>query len=343
MSTAQASSTENPASSPAAGAGRLVAVVVTHNRLDKLKVTLARLLESPGQELAAVVVADNASSDGTAEWLAAQEDPRLDICTSATNRGGAGGFEMGMRRAMEAHDPDWLVVMDDDARPTPGTLAAFHARPRPLDTALAAAVYFPDGRICEMNRPSVNPFWNPGVFLRTLMKARDGYHIPYSDYEAEAPRPIDLTSFVGLFLPHRMVAAAGYPDPGLFLYGDDVIYTLGLRRRGEKILFDPALPFEHDCSTFHNDRQRVFSPLWKVYYAYRNGLMMYRAAAGGLLFWPLLLVVAVKWRLTAGRYGADERAAYLRLWRHAVRDGLRRDTRRSHAQVMALAAGQGGD
>ncbi|WP_260008656.1 hypothetical protein [Leisingera sp. M527] len=47
-----------------------------------------------------------------------------------------------------------------------------------------------------------------------------------------------------------MVEAAGYPDPGLFLYGDDVIYTLGLRRRGETILFDPELRFEHDCSTF---------------------------------------------------------------------------------------------
>lgn len=60
MSTAEARSTNIPAA-----AGRLVAVVVTHNRLDKLKATLARLLESPEDELAAVVVADNASSDGT--------------------------------------------------------------------------------------------------------------------------------------------------------------------------------------------------------------------------------------------------------------------------------------
>ena len=61
------------APSPAPGAGRLVAVVVTHNRLEKLKETLARLLDSPADELAAIVVADNASSDGTGAWLAAQE------------------------------------------------------------------------------------------------------------------------------------------------------------------------------------------------------------------------------------------------------------------------------
>lgn len=323
------------ASAAAVAACRLVAVVVTFNRLDKLKATLARLLESPEAELAAVVVVDNASTDETADWLAGQQDARLDIVTSPVNRGGAGGFEMGMRRAVEAHDPDWLVVMDDDARPAPGAFAAFHAQPRPLDTALAAAVYFPDGGICEMNRPSVNPFWNPRVFLRTLFKARNGYHIPYDSYEATTPMAIDLTSFVGLFLSRRMIEEAGYPDPGLFLYGDDVIYTLRLRRQGERILFDPALRFEHDCSTFQNDHHRVFHPLWKVYYAYRNGLMMYRAAAG-LLFWPLLVVVVLKWSLTARRYGA-ERQSYRRLLRHAVWDALRGDTRRTHAQVMALA------
>ena len=152
---------------------RLVAVVVTYNRLDKLKDTIARLLESPPQELSAVVVVDNASTDGTGAWLASQDDPRLDVQVSATNRGGAGGFERGMRRAMEAHAPDWLVVMDDDGRPAPGALASFHALPAHDDPArswdgVASAVYFPGGGICEMNRPSRNPFWHVREFLRTL-------------------------------------------------------------------------------------------------------------------------------------------------------------------------------
>lgn len=315
---------------------RLVAVVVTHDRLDKLQATLARLLESPAWALQAVVVVDNASSDGTADWLAAQDDPRLVVQRNAENLGGAGGFETGMRLASARFDPDWMVVMDDDARPAPGALAAFHAARRPEDTACAAAVYFPDGRVCEMNRPSENPFWHPRVFLRTLRRGRDGYHISYADYDAPCPRPIDLTSFVGLFLSRRIIGETGFPEGRLFLYGDDVIYTLRLRRKGLKIVFDPRVRFEHDCSTFADDRRRVFRPLWKVYYTYRNGLLMYRAAAG-VLFWPLLLLLAVKWHLAAGRYGAD-RATYLRLTRRALVDAVLGRVRCSHDEVLALAA-----
>jgi len=257
------------------------------------------------------------------------------------NSGGAGGFEIGMRLAVTRFDPDWIVVMDDDARPHPGALAAFHGTPRPDDTAIAAAVYFPDGRICEMNRPSVNPFWNPATFMRTLLRGRNGYHIAYDAYVADRPTPIDLTSFVGLFLSRRIIRETGFPEGKLFLYGDDVIYTLGLRRRGLKIDFDPSVGFEHDCSTFENDQKRVFNPLWKVYYTYRNGLIMYHKAAG-LLFWPLLLLLAVKWRLAAGRYGHDQKM-YLRLLRRALRDGVANRVTLSHAEVMAMAAPNGSE
>ncbi|OED46621.1 glycosyltransferase [Rhodobacteraceae bacterium (ex Bugula neritina AB1)] len=323
-----------------AGAGRLVAVVVTHNRLDKLKATLARLLESPVQELAVVVVVDNASSDGTAAWLAGQQDTRLDICTSETNRGGAGGFEMGMRRAVEAHAADWLVVMDDDARPASDALAQFHAMAMhggegEVWDAVAAAVYFPGGGICEMNRPSCNPFWDRKRLWATMRRGRDGFHIPHTAY-AEDPCPVDVTSFVGFFISAAAVLRAGYPDPGLFIYGDDAIYTLEISRLGGRIGFVPQIRFEHDFTTFSSqDGGQRFRPLWKAYYHHRNLLLLYRLAAGWL-FWPVLLVILPKWILKA-RHHPGVRRAYLRLTGLAVLDGLRRRLGRSHAEVRRQA------
>lgn len=315
-------------------AGRLVAVVVTFNRLAMLRVTLARLLGTAPDDLQAVVVIDNASTDGTADWLAGQDDPRLYMFRSETNRGGAGGFETGMRLARDRYDPDWIVVMDDDARPEPGALAVFQARDLTGCDAVAAAVYHPDGRICDMNRPWVNPFWHRETFVQTLKQGRDGFHLGQGDYAAPVPRAIDGGSFVGLFLSRHALALGGLPDPALFLYGDDVLYTLRLTRAGGRIVFDPAIRFEHDFTTLIDGVQR-FRPLWKCYYHHRNLLMIYREAAGPW-FWPVLPLVLAKW-LAKQRHYAGQRRAFLRVVRHAIADGLRRRTGVPHDTVKRWA------
>lgn len=325
-------------SPPQPTACRLVAVVVTFNRLDKLKATLARLLASPAEELAALVVIDNASTDGTADWLAAQDDARLLVRRNGENLGGAGGFEAGMRLAVDRFDPDWIVVMDDDARPLPGALAAFHA----LDTsgwdAVAAAVYFPHGEICEMNRPSRNPFWHGREFRRTLLGAltgdsRNGFHITPADYRGPG-RAVDVASFVGLFVSRAAIGRVGYPDGRLFVYGEDGLFTLALSKAGGRIRFEPGIRFEHDCSTFDGQRGR-FRPLWKVYYYHRNLMLLYRMAAGWM-FWPALLLVLPKW-LSKVRHHPGERRRFLGLLGRAVADGLTGRTGTDHARVLALA------
>lgn len=318
---------------------RLVAIVVTYNRLDQLQQTLTRLLESPAAHLAQVVVVDNASDDGTGAWLATQDDPRLIHHRLETNGGGAGGFEAGLKRAMACCNPDWVLLMDDDARPEPGALAHFCDMDRSGWDALAAAVYHPGGKICDINRPSLNPFWHPKRFVRTFWgaftgQARDGFHLTADAYEGEGVLEIDVGSFVGLFISREAVAQAGYPDGALFIYGDDVLYSLRLRALGRRIGFVPALRFEHDFSTISGTVQR-FRPLWKAYYNHRNLMLVYRQAAG-ILFWPALLLILPKWWSKVRHY-EEERPAFRRLIRAAISDGLRRDLSRSHAEVLALA------
>lgn len=325
-------------------AGRLVAVVVTHNRLADLKLTLARLLEHAPAELAGLVVIDNASTDGTEAWLAdfqerltGQGETRLIVKRCETNLGGAGGFETGMRLAVARCDPDWVVVMDDDARPYPGALASFHASDRSGAEAWAAAVYHPDGRICDMNRPSINPFWHRKVLWRTLLgRGRNGFHLGRADYAGRELRRIDASSFVGFFVSRAGIEKAGYPDGRLFLYGDDVLYTLGLSAAGGRILFDPDLLFEHDFSTMSDAGQR-FRPLWKSYYHYRNLLMVYRLCSG----WLFVLVgpaAALKWLLKL-RYHSGERRIFLGYVLRALRDGFIGRTDVPHERVLGWGRG----
>ena len=318
---------------PRTSAGRLVAVVVTYNRLDQLKRTLARLFETSGPTLEAVVVIDNASTDDTAAWLATLVEPRLHVHRSQTNGGGAQGFATGMRLAAETYDPDWMVVMDEDARPDPGGLETFHGLDLTQWDGVAAAVYLPSGEICEMNRPSRNPFWDMPAFWRTITGGgRGGFHLRPEDYTAPHSTAIDVTSFVGFFISRAGLARAGYPDPGLFLYGDDGLYTLNLRRAGGRIGFEPSVRFEHDLTTFAGQRGR-FRPLWKVYYYHRNLLMLYRLAAGWM-FWPALLVVLPKWLLKT-RDHSGQRRVFLALMARAIRDGLAQRTAIPHTTVLS--------
>lgn len=345
--------------------GRIAAVVVTYNRKGQLRRTVARLLEEGVDHL---VVVDNASTDGTREWLATLDDPRLHPIRCRRNQGGAGGFERGLRAARAQFDPDWYVVMDDDARPHPGAIDRFRrlvaeraraqaagpaagleqaaaaraaghpesARPRPWE-ALAGGVYYPDGEICEMNRPSRNPFWCRRSFLRTLFSGRAGFHVADHDYGAQSPLPIDAASFVGLFLSRGAIERVGYPEGELFIYGDDVLYTLGLTRAGGRIGFAPWLAFEHDCTTFRRGEGQIHRPLWKVYYNYRNGLFAYRTAAGPVLFWLVMLVTVPKWALKVRAYENGERMTYLRLLWLAISDALWDRRRRAHRHIRALA------
>ncbi|WP_050524830.1 glycosyltransferase [Pseudorhodobacter wandonensis] len=319
---------------------KLVAVVVTYNRLAQLQVTVPRLLAALAEGLDRVIVVDNASTDGTADWLAAQDHPRLIVLRCSVNSGGAGGFEQGMRFAVAQFDPDWILVMDDDARPLVGAVETFQSVDRNAAMAWAAAVYHTDGRICDMNRPTLNPFWHRGMVLRTLTavlrgQGRDGFHLNAADYAGTDYRPVDSGSFVGLFISRRAINTVGYPDGSLFIYGDDVLYSLGLRQAGGQILFDPAIRFEHDFTTLSVGDQR-FRPLWKAYYHFRNLLMVYRLAAGRW-FWLVLLLMVVKWVLKV-RFYSGERARYLLLIGRAIRDGVMQRTDVAHDRVLKWAA-----
>lgn len=313
---------------------KIVAVIVTHNRIEKLRITLTRVF---AEQLDHVFIFDNASSDGTPEWLAQQLEPRLTVMSSEQNVGGAGGFSAAMQRAVEEIDPDWIVVMDDDGRPKQGAIAEFRKSEHAEWDAVGAAVLTPDGRVCEMNRPYRNPFWHFPEFIRTLTgQGRQGFHLQDDAYAEDASAvEIDMASFVGLFLSRKAVACSGFPDARLFVYGEDQLYTLQMRRKGLRIGFIPQIRFEHDTAARQGSGGVVLRPVWKVYYMYRNALIAYRVAAG-IWFWLLVPLLLAKWHRRAPDYGPDKER-FRQILNVAIRDGLANRLERSHQDILRIS------
>lgn len=218
-----------------ADGSRVVAVVVTWNRRDLLAEALASLQRQTAA-MAAVVVVDNASDDGTSELLRSQF-PNVEVVRATRNTGGAGGFALGLDRALRLGcDAVWL--MDDDTVPEPTALqellTAAAAYPGRRPVLLASRVVWTNGRDHPMNTPRRKP----GVRAAEQRAAA-----------AVGAEPIRSASFVSVLVDAEAVAAKGLPLADYFLWNDDFEFTTRLVR-GHRALYCPASVVVHKTATF---------------------------------------------------------------------------------------------
>jgi GT2 family glycosyltransferase len=90
--------------------------MLTHNRLPLLQKAILSL-RAQIHPLDTILVVDNGSTDGTADWLARQSG--LTVITQG-NEGSAGGFATVIETLQARTDLDWVLLLDDDCAPDPG-------------------------------------------------------------------------------------------------------------------------------------------------------------------------------------------------------------------------------
>lgn len=214
---------------------RVVAVVVTYNRRALLLESLAALagqVRPPD----AVVVIDNASSDGSADAVAA-EHPDVRLVRLANNTGGAGGFAAGMNIAL-ADGADLVWLMDDDTVPEPGALdeliAAQRHYPGSPPAVVASRVVWTDDREHPMNTPRRKPF-----VRRAELRLADEIGCV----------PIRSASFVSVLIDAAAARRFGTPVADYFIWNDDFEYTTRLIRHAPGLLC-PGSTVVHKTKTF---------------------------------------------------------------------------------------------
>ena len=307
---------------------RVIAVVVTWNRRALLAEALQALQEQT-VPVTRIIVVDNASDDGTGSMLSAQF-PDVEVVRSQVNTGGAGGFAIGIDRAL-THESDALWLMDDDTVARPGALDALvRARvgyaagtPSLAPPALVASrVVWTDGREHPMNTPRA--------------KAAASREERASAQRAGCT-PIRTASFVSVLLDTERVREVGLPIADYFLWNDDFEYSARLVR-GRRGICCPASVVVHKTASFGGADA---DPGERFFFEVRNKVWTFTRAHGLNPAEKVLYggSTARRWARTIAR--SDNRPVLLRGLARGLGAGLRNRPRDS-ATLIADSVEQHG-
>lgn len=255
------------------------ALIVTFNRLEKLKITLANTVKL---DFSTIIIVNNGSTDGTQLWLDAIRDPRVIILNLPSNTGGAGGFKAGSRYLCNNVDTDWIFFYDDDAWPESDALDKFSLLDRDKCRVFAALVKNIHGKPCPMNIPFSKV---PASFIETLqyIKNHDDFTPNY-----EQPSSVQTVSFVGMIISQSLLSKhIDSIHDELFLYFDDLYFGYQLTLSNEHIRYSPEITFFHDVSI----EGKSIYPEWKAYYLCRNLLLATRILPGVKVFSSLSILL----------------------------------------------------
>ena len=217
-------------------------VIVSYNTADDLATCLAALHEAPPAHLARVTVVDNASTDGSADRVAARW-PAVSLLRLDTNIGFGAANNVALRR----DGPELVLLLNSDTVASGGAIDALVERL--LATGAAAA----GPRLVDRaGRPEVSfgRMLTPLTELAQLVRGRlaaspSRLAQRYIGRHVGREREVDWVSGACLLVRRTAAREAGLFDERYFMYEEDVDFCAALRARGGRILFTPAAEIVH--------------------------------------------------------------------------------------------------
>jgi GT2 family glycosyltransferase len=222
-------------------------VVVSHNHATTLPACLAAVAGlDPGPD--AVVLVDNASSDGSARVAERHLDSLpLEVIIAETNTGFAAAANAGIRRTATP----WTLLLNPDCAPQPDFVERLHAAVgiRPERDAVGAAT----GRL----RRAIDDALNPDAILDAagMIVTPSGRHLDRGAGEREVGRyeaPAWVFGGTGAATLYRRAALedVAYPDEeffpeSFFAYREDAELAWRLQWRGWRCLYVPEATASH--------------------------------------------------------------------------------------------------
>ena len=207
---------------------------------------------------ARIVLVDNASTDGSPEWIAAHH-PQVALIRLPSNRGVTGGNNAGIDWCL-ARDCDYVLLLNNDTVVEPDFLTRLLAIAEPRALVTPKILFYDDRRTLN-NHFGVFDFWR-GRNTEWLY----GRPAAAASARREAGR---MASTCALLIPRPLLEQVGSMDEAFFLYYDDTDFIARAVAAGACVRLAPDSVVYHreSSSTGH----RAVSAL-SMYYNTRNRL-----------------------------------------------------------------------
>ena len=217
----------------------VVIVVLNRNGRQLLPKCLAAVaaLDRPP---VAVFLVDNASSDGSREFVAA-EYPDFRIIAAETNLGVAGGRNLALDAALAEADAEWVLFIDNDALLEPAAverLVAAGATDERIGLVAAKAYRRPGERqLASAGGMRFDP-WRGAAWDVADGESDDG--------RFDTPRDIQACPGYALFVRKSVIETIGPFDEAFNPYGwEDVDYSLRAAKAGFRLRYAPDAVVYH--------------------------------------------------------------------------------------------------
>jgi len=241
---------------------KITAVVVTHNRLNDLKVCI-NALKKQTRKVDEIIVVNNDSKDGTKEWL----DKQTNITTiHQLNLGGAGGFHNGMKLAYE-NGCDWVWCMDDDGFADTNCLKNLLNR---INNNYEVVGPF----VLDKNKNNKLAFPCPCIKMKEKELAYNGTYV-----KKLFPEIIEnwAVLFNGVLISQDVISEIGFPLKELFIWGDEFEYLRRIKRKGFRyytvtnaIFYHPKMKLKTHTNLFGIEVIIDYKKELKYFYFFRN-------------------------------------------------------------------------
>jgi rhamnopyranosyl-N-acetylglucosaminyl-diphospho-decaprenol beta-1,3/1,4-galactofuranosyltransferase len=224
---------------------KVIAVVVTYNRQFLLAQCIAALRKQTCK-IDTILVINNGSTDNTEAWLRSQPD--LEFITQE-NVGGAGGFYTGIKTGFEKSF-SWIWLMDDDGYPK--------------EDALEMLLEGDDEELCLRNCSVINKEDKKSFVWKT------GKYASIDEVQDTLIKNV-AHPFNGTLLHRKIIERVGFPNPNLFLWGDETEYFYRIIGKNKIPYYTKANSIHyHPASAYSYKNDWSFTSNWKMYFYVRN-------------------------------------------------------------------------